>query len=225
MTIPIRKMAAEFLGVAFIAAATVGASFSGSAFGPLSVAIVLGIMLLVTAPFSGGHLNPAVTLFFLARRKLSLADFGWYLLAQFTGAVAGVWLGGALWSDFSLRVNTSLETMKATLPAEVLGTAVLVAIFGQFVNLKLERLIPVTVAAWFFAVGVFGPAGEMLNPAVALARIFAAQDSISLPAAASDIVAQILGTLIAVIMLGFVFNPVGAGKSKGKKKAQKAKKK
>jgi len=225
MNIPIRKIAAEFLGVAFILAATVGASFSASAFGPVAIAAVYALMLLVAAPISGGHLNPAVSLFFLARRKMSLADFGWYLLAQFTGALAGVWLGGALWGVLSLSVNPGIATTKVSLLSEAVGTAVLVAIFGQFASLKLERLIPVAAAGWFFAVGIFGPAGAILNPAATFASIFAAQGSISAAQAGGFVVAQVFGTLIAVIVLGFVFGPKRAGKAKGKKKAKKAKKK
>lgn len=41
---------------------------------------------------SGAHLNPSVTLTFLRLKKIHLQDAVFYISAQFTGALAGVWL-------------------------------------------------------------------------------------------------------------------------------------
>lgn len=67
-----------------------------------------GATLLIYSPLgqiSGGHLNPSVTLAFLALKKISLRDSFGYILAQFAGAVTGVGLlfgvlfGLLGWSD------------------------------------------------------------------------------------------------------------------------------
>jgi len=57
---------------------------TGLAFGLALIAIIY-----VIGPISGGHVNPAVSLAFLLKRKLSLKDFGFYVVAQFIGAALG----------------------------------------------------------------------------------------------------------------------------------------
>ena len=58
-----------------------------------AVAAAAGLMLAVTiticAPVSGGHLNPAITLLFLARREITLGRALAYVAAQTAGGLAG----------------------------------------------------------------------------------------------------------------------------------------
>ena len=45
---------------------------------------------------SGAHFNPAVTLTFLRLGKVKAWDAGFYIMAQFIGGVAGVWVATVL---------------------------------------------------------------------------------------------------------------------------------
>ena len=98
MSLPplVRKMLAEFVGVAMFltaivgAGATFGSQEEANPFHAMVLAITLGLMALLVGGVSGGHLNPAVSLYFLSRKELSITEFIGYVVAQLGGAVAGV---------------------------------------------------------------------------------------------------------------------------------------
>jgi len=62
---------------------------------------------------SGAHLNPAVTLTFLRLGKIKPRDAAFYILAQFTGACAGMLLAATLLRD---RLASPAVNYVATLP-------------------------------------------------------------------------------------------------------------
>src|ERR1700733_14468929 len=55
----------------------------------LAFGLVLGVLCYAIGPISGCHINPAVTMGFLAARRLSLTDAIGYWIAQFAGAIGG----------------------------------------------------------------------------------------------------------------------------------------
>ena len=72
---------------------------------PLIRRLLIGIVIGMTAisiiysPWgkrSGAHLNPAVTLTFWRLKKIRTIDAGFYILAQYLGAISGVWVAGLL---------------------------------------------------------------------------------------------------------------------------------
>ncbi|MFM5905173.1 MAG: aquaporin [Micrococcales bacterium] len=218
-----RKLFAEFLGVAVFVTAIVGVNtpMMGSALAGLAAATTLGLMILATASFSGGHLNPAVSLYFFARKQLSVTDFVAYVAAQLLGGLTGAYLGGAIWG-FPGGPNISQATPAGSFASEILATAILVTLVGHLAQSKQGQLIPVAVTAWVFAAGTFTSSGAFANPAVTLGRVFASHAGISPSGAGSYVLAQVIGCLVAVILVGYVFNPaVGGKKGKGAKKAKK----
>lgn len=107
----VRKLFAELLGTAvlvFFAVGTATLAFGfkldgGSvAAGVLMTALAFGLVLLALVytigPISGCHVNPAVTIGFLASGRMTAVDAGGYWVAQFVGAIVGA-LG--LWGVFS----------------------------------------------------------------------------------------------------------------------------
>jgi glycerol uptake facilitator-like aquaporin len=216
-----RKYFAEFLGVAIFVTAIVGVSTpaSGSPLAGLAAAATLGLMILATAGFSGGHLNPAVSLYFFARRQLSLRDFVGYVLAQLLGGLAGAYLGGAIWG-FPAGPNTAVAVPAGSFISEILATGILIGLVGHLAQNKQGNLIPVAVTAWVFAAGTFTSSGAFANPAVTFGRVFAEHASISANGAGQYVLAQVIGTLLGLILIGYVFNTEKSGKpsKKGKKK-------
>lgn len=94
LTMPARKLVAEFIGTFLLVLIAVGAAVSGlKSAGVLSVAIAFGFVLVFVAyafgPVSGAHVNPAVTLAMVLARKQPLAEAAGYWVAQFLGAIAG----------------------------------------------------------------------------------------------------------------------------------------
>ena len=218
-----RKLFAEFMGVAIFVTAIVGANtpMMGSPLAGLAAATTLGLMILATASFSGGHLNPAVSLYFFARKQLSVTDFIAYVAAQLLGGLAGAYLGGAIWG-FPGGVNVATSVPAGSFVSEILATGILVGLVGHLAQSKQAGLIPAAVGAWVFAAGTFTSSGAFANPAVTFGRVFASHAGISASGAGSYVLAQVIGSLLGVVLIGYVFNPAFGGKSrKGSKKSKK----
>ncbi|MGB7980043.1 MAG: aquaporin [Candidatus Nanopelagicales bacterium] len=99
-----RKLGAEFVGtflLVFLAVGAavfgigggVGADGAGPSSGTVGVALAFGLTVLMLAyafgPISGTHVNPAVTLGVFLAKRMSAAEAGLYVAAQFAGAIVG----------------------------------------------------------------------------------------------------------------------------------------
>lgn len=97
-----RKLVAEVLGTALLVVVAVGTatlSFGFKLFGAstsagvVTTALAFGLVLLALAytlgPISGCHVNPAVTMGFLASGRMSLSEAVGYWVAQFLGGIVG----------------------------------------------------------------------------------------------------------------------------------------
>jgi aquaporin Z len=105
-----KKLAAEFFGtfvLAFIALGVATESFGFKLFGTspaagiVATALAFGLVLMALAyaigPISGCHVNPAVTLGFVAAGRMKVGEAAGYWVAQFAGALAGA---AVLWQLF-----------------------------------------------------------------------------------------------------------------------------
>ena len=160
---------------------------------------------MVTAPISGGHLNPAVTLFFYSRKEISLGTALAYVVAQLAGGFAGASLGavltGTVNKNFILGTGSANAAMFA---GEVVATAGLVWIIGTLVQHKLGNLIPFAVGAWIVTAASFTSTGAQANPAVTFGLMV--QGSWPTSFGGPLVLAQIAGVLVAVLLL-IVFAP------------------
>jgi glycerol uptake facilitator-like aquaporin len=174
------RAAAEFLGTAFLLAAVVGSGIMGERLAAGNVAIALlanaistgaalAVLILVLAPISGAHFNPAVTLAMSATGTLPWREVPGYLLAQFAGAFAGVAAAHMMFGLPLFFASTHARHGSAQLWSEVVAT------FGLlFVIWGCSRFQP-SATAW--AVGAyimsaywFTASTSFANPAVTLAR-------------------------------------------------------
>jgi len=74
-------------------AVTVSNDPGGNKLGPVGIAVGLAVLIYICAPFSGGHLNPAVTWMLLGSRQLGAEGAQMaaiYPFCQFAGAVGGI---------------------------------------------------------------------------------------------------------------------------------------
>lgn len=108
-----KKYLAEFIGtfvLVLFACGTAAALGCDQPAGYLATAISFGLVIVAMAYSIGGvsgcHVNPAVSLAMLISKKMSVADFIGYVVAQFAGATAGAavlrWLFGG---ESSLGAN------------------------------------------------------------------------------------------------------------------------
>jgi aquaporin Z len=103
----VRRIVAEFLGMAILVFFVVGVATLMFGFGFASASVAAGVVVTALAfgltllalvymngPISGCHVNPAVTIGALPAGRIPLAEAVGYWIAQFVGALA-------LWGTFS----------------------------------------------------------------------------------------------------------------------------
>ena len=206
----LQKLVAEFLGVTLFLIAIVGSVSHVVANPQLALATTLGLAILITGGISGGHLNPAVSLFFYSRKEISLGDFLLYVLAQIGGGLLGAFIGLQLWG---LKVP-SLQIGEAPkldwLLGEWVATGGLVFLIGFLIATKRANIIPVAVGLWIFAAATFTKSGGQANPAVTIALLLTGQD-VSLTG--WTVVAELVGMLTGIIgLMVFTAKPIKAKK-------------
>ena len=153
-----------------------------------SMAVYTGVF--ISAPYSGAHLNPAVTIGLALAGKFDWSLAPSYILAQLLGSMLGallVWLAYRQHfaqtenPDFKLAVfstRPSIHSSMDNLVTEIIGTFVLVfgvlyiigptlTIGGAQANLGLGSVGALPVAFLVLAIGLSlgGPTGYAINPA------------------------------------------------------------
>jgi arsenate reductase len=212
----LQKLIVEFLGATLFLIA-LSASISHSLVVPeLAIAATFGLALLITSGISGGHLNPAVSLYFYSRKALSLRDFLLYVAAQIGGALFGTFIGMQLWGKAVRPLNLGSAPDISVLLGEWVATGGLVFLFGFLVATKRANLIPLTAAIWIFSAASFTQSGSQANPAVSLALILNGQ---GVATTGWIIIAQLVGLLAAI--LGVMVFTAKPSKAKSAKKAAK----
>lgn len=181
----LRHFVAEFIGtfaLVFVGGAAIaGAEASQMVAGLVAISLAHGLILavLVSATMRiSGHFNPAVTVGFLAARRIDAMMAGVYIAAQILAAILAAYtlkwlLPVALTTATRLGGQSIALDVTATqaVGLEAIATFFLVfVIFGTAVDPKAPRLgglaIGLTVSAGILAIGPF--TGGSLNPARSL---------------------------------------------------------
>jgi glycerol uptake facilitator protein len=144
-----------------------------------AVGVFTGV--LIAAPHSGAHLNPAVTLALVIAHKFSLAQMPVYISAQLLGAMFGaalVWLAYKKHFDNTDEPNYKMAVF-CTSPnirsywynvlTEIVGTYVLaLAVLYMAepeVGLGALNALPVAIVVLGIGLSLGGPTGYAINPA------------------------------------------------------------
>jgi glycerol uptake facilitator-like aquaporin len=209
-----RRLVAECLGTGLLVATVVGSGIMAERLtddiglallgNTVATGAMLFVLISVFAPFSGAHLNPAVTLVGALERAMNWSTSMAYMAAQIAGAVAG----------------TVLAHMMFDLPVLVLGDqpragasqwlAEGVATFGLVLTILMgirhrPAAVPALVACYITAAYWFTASTSFANPAVTIARAltdsFSGLRPIDVPA---FIAAQIAGAILALAIGGWL---------------------
>lgn len=177
-----RHFISEFVGtfgLVFVgSAAIMSAAQSNSPNALLQVALAHGLILslLVTALMRiSGHFNPAVTVGFIAARRIDPMMAGVYIVAQLLGAVLAAYLLRATFpaAVFAATrgggqaISLDVTSTQAWLMEAVATFFLVFVVFGTAVDPKAPRVggfaIGLTIAADILAIGPF--TGGSMNPA------------------------------------------------------------
>jgi glycerol uptake facilitator-like aquaporin len=177
-----------------------------------ALAGTLVVMILITATVSGGHLNPAVSLFFFARKAIDLQTLLVYWVAQLSGAALGLYLGFALSGSSVAAVSAPAGiSQSGAVIGEIMATTVLVIIIARLASTKREAIIPFAVGIWVLAASTFTLTGAQANPAVTFALILRdgfTQNHLAI------VLAEFAGALLALIYVVVLDGNVKKAKKK-----------
>jgi glycerol uptake facilitator-like aquaporin len=201
----IRAVLTEVVGTATLLMAIVGSGIAAVVLtddvglqlllNALATVAVLGVLVAVALPISGGSFNPAVTLADVARGSVAPARGAAYVGAQLAGGIAGTVLAHLMFEQPAVSWSDADRGGWGRLLGEVVATAGLVAV----IVLADRALLPLVVPAWILGAYLFTSSTSFANPAVTIARLFT--DSFS-GIAGSDVpwfvAAQFIGAMLGL---------------------------
>ena len=211
-----RALGAEFIGSAILAATVIGSGIAAQTLSGGNVAIallanaiatgcILFVIISIFAPLSGAHFNPAVRAAFAMRSEISWLAFGFYIVAQFIGMIAGAWLAHAMFELPILQISTTNRSSVGMAIGEVVATFGLVlTIFG--LKEKDAARIPAAVALYITSAYWFTSSTSFANPAITIARSLSDTFAGIAPASAPLFIAcQFVGMFAAVVLASWLW--------------------
>jgi glycerol uptake facilitator-like aquaporin len=206
-----RRLFAELLGSAFLAALVIGSGIAAQTLSPhdlglellenaAATAAGLYTIILMFGPVSGGHFNPVVTLADAHFGGITRRDAVAYIPAQITGCVFGAVLANAMFEKAAISVSTHHRASPAHLLAEVIATAGLIVVIFALARTHRTERAPAAVGAYIGAAYFFTSSSGFANPAITIGRMFSDTFAGIAPASApAYIVAQMVGGVLAII--------------------------
>ena len=210
-----RRLVSETLGTAMLLATVVGSGIMAEnlAGGNVAIALlgntiptgaILVVLITIFGPISGAHFNPAVTLSFLLRRKITIGAAIAYVAVQIIGGIIGTWSAHLMFAQELFQLSSHARTGGAQWLSEGVATFGLVATILGTLRWRPEAVaymvgLYITAAYWFTASTSFA------NPAVTIARSLTDTFSgIYLAHAPGFIVAQLVGAVVATLTIGWL---------------------
>jgi glycerol uptake facilitator-like aquaporin len=210
-----RKLVAEGLGSALLAATVIGSGIMAErlAGGNLAVALlantaatvaVLATLIALLGPISGAHFNPAVSIIETLRRRLTLKEGLGYILIQIAGCCLGALLAHAMFELPLVQASLHPRTGPAQWLSEFVATfGLLMVVLGH----RRSEDAPWMVAGWIGAAYWFTASTSFANPAITIARSLTNSFSGIRPIDAPGfILAEVVGALAALAAARLLFS-------------------
>jgi glycerol uptake facilitator-like aquaporin len=206
-----RRLAAEFLGTAFLLMAVVGSGIMAEKLSGNNVSLALLentiatgaaliALILTFGPISGGHFNPAVTVADAVQKGLPWREAPGYVAAQCAGAFLGVYAAHIMFGQNVIQISGHARHGFAQLSSEFIASFGLLAVIWGASRAQ-KSLVPLAVGAYITGAYWFTASTSFANPAVTLARSFTNTFAGIRPADAPGfIVMQFAGALAATLL-------------------------
>jgi len=208
-----RRLIAELLGSAFLAAIVIGSGIAAQQLSPGNIGLELFENAAVTAaglfaiilmfgPVSGAHFNPVVSFVDAAFGGLSWRDACAYLPAQVAGCVGGAVVANLMFSKAAVSISTHDRATPAHFLSEIVATLGLILVIFALARSGRSRSAPAAVGAYIGAAYFFTSSTSFANPAITVGRMFSNTFAGIAPIAAPSFVgAQIVGGVLAFVVI------------------------
>ncbi|HEV2594612.1 MAG TPA: MIP/aquaporin family protein [Sphingomicrobium sp.] len=212
-----RRIAAEGTGSFFLFACVIGSGIMAEhlAAGNDGIALlansaatgaILFVLITILGPFSGAHMNPAVTLVAAARKELGWKDASTYVGAQLTFGTIGAWAAHLMFGLPTLELSTRARHGVGQLAGEFIATLGLILTIIGTVRFR-RGWVPATVALSIIAAYWFTSSTSFANPAITVARSFTNTFAGIAPRdVPSFVAAQLLGAGVGAMLAGWLFD-------------------
>ncbi len=215
-----RRLLAEFLGSAFLAALVIGSGIAAQSLSPSDVGLELfenaaataaGLfaIILMFGAVSGGHFNPVVSFVDASFGGMPWREALAYAPAQIAGCITGAILANAMFAKALVTISTKHRASGAHLLAEVVATLGLMLVIFSLTRTKRGATAPAAVGAYIGAAYFFTSSASFANPAISIGRIFSNTFAGIAPSSAPGyIAAQIIGGLASIALLRVLYPDV-----------------
>ncbi len=212
-----RRLLAELLGSALLAALVIGSGIAAQTLSPNDVGLQLfenaaataaGLftIILMFGPVSGGHFNPVVSLADASFSGISWRDALAYIPVQVAGCILGAITANVMFSLAAISISTHHRASPAHLFSEVIATAGLLLVIFSLARTKRAHTIPAAVGTYIGAAYFFTSSASFANPAITVGRslsnTFAGIAPGSMP---GYVAAQLLGGSCALLLLRVLY--------------------
>jgi glycerol uptake facilitator-like aquaporin len=215
-----RRLLAELLGSAFLAALVIGSGIAAQTLSPGDVGLELlenaaataaGLyaIILMFGPVSGGHFNPVVSLVDAALGGIRPRDALAYVPAQVAGCVLGAVVANGMFALSAITIATHHRASSAHLFAEAIATAGLVLVIFSLARTRRTSAAPAAVGAYIGAAYFFTSSASFANPAITVGRMFSNTFAGIAPASVPGFVfAQLIGGACALLAITILYPDV-----------------
>jgi glycerol uptake facilitator-like aquaporin len=212
-----RRLTAEFIGSAFLAAVVIGSGIAAQQLSPgntglellenaAATAAGLFALILMVGPVSGAHFNPVVSFVDAAFGGMTWRNALAYLPAQVAGCSVGAMVANLMFSRAVITLSTHRRASAAHFLSEVVATLGLIVVIFALARTGRGRSAPAAVGTYIGAAYFFTSSTSVANPAIAVGRMlsnsFAGIAPSSVP---SFVAAEALGGVLAFVVVKVLY--------------------
>jgi glycerol uptake facilitator-like aquaporin len=208
-----RRLLAEFLGSAFLAAIVIGSGIAAQRLSPgetglellenaAATAAGLFAIILMFGPVSGAHFNPVVSFADAVFGGLPWRDAAAYLPVQVAGCIGGAVLANLMFALPAVNISAKHRATPAHFLSEIVATLGLIVVIFALARSGRSRSAAAAVGAYIGAAYFFTSSTSFANPAITVGRMFSNTFAGIAPSSApAFIAAQIIGGALAVLVI------------------------
>jgi glycerol uptake facilitator-like aquaporin len=215
-----RRLLAELLGSAFLAALVIGSGIAARQLSPgntglellenaAATAAGLYAIILMFGPVSGGHFNPVVSVVDASFGGISRRDALAYVPIQVAGCSLGAIVANLMFSLPAISISTHHRASPAHLLSEIIATLGLMLVIFALARSRRATATPAAVGAYIGAAYFFTSSASFANPAISIGRVFSNTFAGIAPSSVPTfIAAQAIGGMLAILVLRTLYPDV-----------------